>query len=649
VGTDVYDRIYLAQLVREHLPDAQLFIVGRDVLYLHPAVAPALVGTWIVTADSKDGDALPSFVASGFHDAVRQQIDEDGCRFARELRILALGASGFHTLRTEKIESEALATFQGRRCNFTPAVSAGAAVGAQPLPASALPLLAASVAVLAALLASASARGRRWLHTLTRAVSDWIARSVSLRQLLRKPWMGLAACLVPALHLTLALALVWKRPASGESPFEQLIVALGALAVVALFILGFLVLLDRVGGAIGAGLAAAGAAFVFVLWQAADPAAQDRGQRALAVGSGLSPLVPLAFSGVALFVLLLQRARLAAIRSAFENVEGWATTTPWGGAVRRVRLHLGVEPGELPTLLPWLAAGVPLAGLVAWRWPSFPSTMEPAAVDWMLGGSLFLVALLATHAWVTLFQAWYALRPLLRALSASPFRDGFKTIPKELARTLGLRVYMRPLDGNQLAVHVERLASLASLRPSMVPYPHAAAAALRQEQASDRSEMPGYFSNASRHLSVAARTLISRLWEVPARDRPLAEQFIALEVTRFLSVVFVAIRGLAVSATVAVLLFFLAVSSYPFVPSRPLLTGALLGFAAGVTVILTVLFQSNRNELLSHITMSTPNRVDFDREFLLPFMTYAVVPLLVILSQFPGLDRAVQSILPWVR
>jgi hypothetical protein len=653
VGTDVYDRIYLAQLVREHLPDAQLFIVGRDVLYLHPAVAPELVGTWVVTADADDEHS--SFVAAGFHDAVQRQVCElsggfDCSRFAKEVRLLAVGRKHFHPLRFVAPHDPDIVRFQTgiSTPGGSPDVSAPVPRGQGRYVAGATAAGLLLVGVLGLLDRRAAWNvGPIWeaKETLVR----WVGRSPALDRLARNgSWrdraLGTFACWIPAVHLVLALALAGRQPWSWGAPVALAIGAVSALAAAVLFTLGSRRAFSKFSTWQVTALVANALASAVVVLLASDA---DAGERVLSLSSGLSPLIPLGLTGLALCMLLFERARREAIRTSFQNVAAWAISSPWQGEVTRVRCHLGVGPSGTPSALRIvLSLAVPVGLLL---WSGSLTTMEARYFDVAIAGSLLVLAGLITNAWLLIFQLWYSLRPLLRALAAGPFRDGFDAVPKELSRTLGLRIYMRPLDVNQLAPHVRLLNGLAERGLPVTQQAQGAAAALALRQAGTQADLPGFLSDVSLHMSTAAGAIVSALPNASLLDRALAERYVAFEVTRFISVVFLAIRSLAIAATCGVVLFFLAISSYPFRPSQPLLWGALLGFAAGVTVILTVLFQSNRNELLSRITESTPNRVNFDREFLLPLLTYAVVPLLVILSRFPGLDRAVQSILPWVR
>jgi hypothetical protein len=58
-------------------------------------------------------------------------------------------------------------------------------------------------------------------------------------------------------------------------------------------------------------------------------------------------------------------------------------------------------------------------------------------------------------------------------------------------------------------------------------------------------------------------------------------------------------------------------------------------FAIAVTVVgwtLRVLVQINRNDLLSRIQKTEPNKTTFDRPLVAQFLLYGVVPLLTLLA-----------------
>jgi hypothetical protein len=111
----------------------------------------------------------------------------------------------------------------------------------------------------------------------------------------------------------------------------------------------------------------------------------------------------------------------------------------------------------------------------------------------------------------------------------------------------------------------------------------------------------------------------------------LAEDFLAIEVTNCLSHFFAQLRTLVTFVVLGSILLLPAVVSYPFQPQRLLLVfvaGLILLFAAG---IFSMLVQIERDEVVSRILKTTPNRVTLHPAFLAHVGTY-VLPLLGILA-----------------
>jgi hypothetical protein len=109
-----------------------------------------------------------------------------------------------------------------------------------------------------------------------------------------------------------------------------------------------------------------------------------------------------------------------------------------------------------------------------------------------------------------------------------------------------------------------------------------------------------------------------------------AQAFVALEVVVYLSQFFVQLRNMALFLALAPLLMLFAVSSYPFQPQRMwlLLAAGLVGI---VTVVLVrIVIQMERDELLSRISGTTPDQLNFHWPFFSRVLLYAV-PLLGVL------------------
>jgi hypothetical protein len=124
-----------------------------------------------------------------------------------------------------------------------------------------------------------------------------------------------------------------------------------------------------------------------------------------------------------------------------------------------------------------------------------------------------------------------------------------------------------------------------------------------------------------------------------------AEDFCAIEITRYLSQFVVQLRTLLMSLTLGALLLLVAAAVYPFFPQRALLL--FLTTLGGVTALAIVAFlvQINRDELISRITRSAPNRFTPDLGFLQGAVTYVLPIAVAFMVQFPFVTSTLRSLL----
>jgi hypothetical protein len=135
------------------------------------------------------------------------------------------------------------------------------------------------------------------------------------------------------------------------------------------------------------------------------------------------------------------------------------------------------------------------------------------------------------------------------------------------------------------------------------------------------------------------------------KDHPLrewacmVEDFLAIEVVRYVSQFFAHLRNLMVGITLSSLLLVLAATLYPFHPQARLLLGlvALTGTAAVAMIVWLV--QMNRDELVSRIVQSTPNRFTPDLAFVQSTATYVLPIVAVLVMQFPSVGAAIRNVL----
>lgn len=122
-----------------------------------------------------------------------------------------------------------------------------------------------------------------------------------------------------------------------------------------------------------------------------------------------------------------------------------------------------------------------------------------------------------------------------------------------------------------------------------------------------------------------------------------AEELIALVVVARISQISVHLRNQAGYLAVAPLLLMLAVSVYPFQPQR-FLEVCLWGLIVTVTgCVVWVYVGMERDELLSRVSKTTPDTIQFDHQFLGSVLTF-IVPLLgFVLAQFPFVSDALNQ------
>lgn len=124
-----------------------------------------------------------------------------------------------------------------------------------------------------------------------------------------------------------------------------------------------------------------------------------------------------------------------------------------------------------------------------------------------------------------------------------------------------------------------------------------------------------------------------------------AEDFVAAEILRYLSQFTAQLRTLLTSLTIGSLLLVLAATVYPFFPQRQLLLGLTLLVGLVAAAIGAFLVQINRDELISRVTRSTPNRFTPDFTFFQGAATYVLPILAAMTFQFPFVTSTLRSLL----
>jgi len=129
-----------------------------------------------------------------------------------------------------------------------------------------------------------------------------------------------------------------------------------------------------------------------------------------------------------------------------------------------------------------------------------------------------------------------------------------------------------------------------------------------------------------------------------------AEDFVAIQAIIYLSQFFILLRTMTYSMVWVSVLLLLAATAYPFQPEQMILY-LLLGLVAAVVgAILWMFVRVNKNEIVSRITRSTPNKFEFNWAFVLSVLQYIGPIAIVTIAHLSGrLRTIVEPLLEVVR
>jgi hypothetical protein len=110
-----------------------------------------------------------------------------------------------------------------------------------------------------------------------------------------------------------------------------------------------------------------------------------------------------------------------------------------------------------------------------------------------------------------------------------------------------------------------------------------------------------------------------------------SEDYMALISVSRLSLVFAYVWTLIEFLVVGAIALYLSITSYPFLPQGFMLAAMGLMIAVLIVLVARIVIQINRNELVSRIQKTTPNKISFDHELVGSFFTY-ILPLFLALA-----------------
>ncbi len=122
-----------------------------------------------------------------------------------------------------------------------------------------------------------------------------------------------------------------------------------------------------------------------------------------------------------------------------------------------------------------------------------------------------------------------------------------------------------------------------------------------------------------------------------------AEELVALELIARISPYSIHLKNLATFLTFGPLLLLLTVTSYPFQPQRFLMLFIWTIVLGVVSTLVYVYVQMDRDEFLSRVSKTPPDKITFDQSFFAKIIAY-VIPLAgLVIAQFPDLSDLLNS------
>jgi hypothetical protein len=437
------------------------------------------------------------------------------------------------------------------------------------------------------------------------------------------------------------------------------------------------------------------------------------------LGSGVDPRLPLTLAAGAIILLLLVQPWQGTDCSHFNGLNPFPQLKPGR------RVHLASGFGEFHELISrelfWnrrarfvtgaIVAAVAIGAGAGLNAPyaqlrGFDGTLYDWAAIVLLTGGLFFIVASGLQVWCL----WRRVQQLLRRLAWHPLHAAFDRLPDRLAHDLGLKGSVRFAPVSALGFCIEQAGIVANHLDGMAPLrvPNAAVATallpaltlrqkarsqrwawkfrreIRQAEAARRSRRAVDSATIARLLEVSrslsnvlfqfweARPLVSGVLGTSAHPWPqdakgldggpphtvhvyraqvpdefhvwmrLCEDFVATMTVVYLRFVFVTLKRMLLGVVGATILLLLATVSYPFSPRGSLTLGALLLVLALIGLVLALIFQTERDPLLSRIANTAPNKVTFSSQLVTQFALYVCAPAAIaVTTQFPQLRDSV--------
>ena len=311
--------------------------------------------------------------------------------------------------------------------------------------------------------------------------------------------------------------------------------------------------------------------------------------------------------------------------------------------------------------------GISLLGYIAlYRWVPTP---EGFAIDMLLRTMIFVGLLIVMGLQIRARVTCTLLRQFLRRLDGQVhLARALDSIPERMKARTAHHLLATPVEPSDIRMMINALRRLLAY-PSACTFLRLSYKDLKDSEASLSAQYDGFVeslepghdlaqrakaqSNLSESLSDVTSKLLSgmvRLWNRPADQGKLdaavdtwrleAEQFVGMQLARYLNETFAQIRNLLIFLVSTLLLYLWALNSYPFQPSR-LISVLSWGLVLWVVASMIVIFVGfSRSGVLSRLLKTDEHRLTWDLSFVTNMVLYVVIPILCLLaSQFPEISN----------
>jgi hypothetical protein len=361
--------------------------------------------------------------------------------------------------------------------------------------------------------------------------------------------------------------------------------------------------------------------------------------RAVDWHSGVSPMIASGLVGLAILLISvfhLRRIALAAESRGRDAPLHWLFRTK--GASRRNLRWLEdcamriLEGRHLASSLPISVSFLIGFFLLVWGLWLFP-TVEPDGWTWFVRIGFMVMVLSALHANLQLIVVWIRCRGALHLVAAHPVMRTFESLQKTVGAMLPRHAYAEAPHIGALALVVENRAPVLH-REAKSALGARAPAAPRCE--TDKGGRLKYLRFWARNLEVCDwQDQPQARWVGPARD------LLALEGAITIARIVLQVRTLILFVVCSSIIILAFVNAYPFHPHGRINLLVWWMILCAVVAILVVLFDMERNAVLSVLSGSTPGAVSWDGSFVWHLLLYVFVPLLGLLAvQFPEIGAS---------